>query len=180
LHFWPERQFSFSALIGGELRPHQMDRDGRNKKPVSAGPGFIYGVSPSPDGKRICYHRDYRLYLADGRNAQPVKDDHPFHFLPQWSPTGEWLAYLSGEHYDCHPHLVRPDGTGLRKLADRGGYRGVIRPIDTGADGHSERSDPPAWSPDGQWLYYTAKVGEAVELMRASPGGPGANGSGRL
>jgi Tol biopolymer transport system component len=142
-------------------------------KPVPAGPGFIYGASPSPDGKRICYHRNYRLYLADadGRNARPVKDDNPFHFLPQWSPTGEWLEYLSGEHYNCHPHLVRPDGTGLRKLADRGGYRGVIQAIDKGGDSLTERSDMPTWSRDGKWLYYTAKVGKAVELMRASPGG---------
>jgi TolB protein len=170
---WPKKKLSFSAMIGGQLRPFVMDRDGKNKKPQRAGPGFIYGVLPSPDGKRICYHRDYRLYLADadGGNAKPVKDDHPFHFLPQWSPTGEWLAYLSGEHYNCHPHLVRPDGTGLRKVADRGGYRGVFQPIDKGGDGHSERSDPLTWSPDGKWLYFTAKVGKAVELMRASPGG---------
>jgi Tol biopolymer transport system component len=173
LHFWPEKKFSFSAMIGGELRPYQMDRDGKNKKPQAAGPGFIYGVSPSPDGKRICYHRNYRLYLADGdgSNAQPVKDDNPFHFLPQWSPTGEWLEYLSGQHYNCHPHLVRPDGTGLRKLADRGGYRGVFQAIDKGGDALTERSDMPIWSHDGKWLYYTAKVDKAVELMRASPAG---------
>ena len=173
LGFLPRNKYSFSAMIGGELRPYQMDRSGKNKKPVPAGPGFIYGVSRSPDGKRICYHRDYRLYLADGdgRNAQPVKDANPFHFIALWSPTGEWVAYLSGEHYDCHPHLVRPDGTGLRKLGDRGGYRGVIQPIDKGATVHSARSDTHTWSPDGKWLYYTAKVGKAVELMRASPGG---------
>jgi Tol biopolymer transport system component len=173
LHFWPEKKFSFSAMIGGQLRPYVMDRSGKNKKPQAAGPGFIYGISPSPDGKRICYHRDYRLYLADadGSNAKPVKDDHPFHFLPQWSPTGEWLAYLSGEHYNCHPHLVRPDGTGLRKLADRAGYRGVIPPIDSERKGADGPSDIPTWSRDGKWLYYTAKVGKAVELMRASPGG---------
>jgi Tol biopolymer transport system component len=173
LHFWPENKYSFSAMIGGQLRPYVMDRDGKNKKPVDAGAGFIYGVSPSPDGKRICYHRDYRLYLADadGSNAQPVKDSNPFHFIPLWSPTGEWVAYLSGQHYNCHPHLVRPDGTGLRKLGDRGGYRGVMQPIDKGGTGHSERSDTHTWSPDGKWLYYTAKVGQAVELMRASPGG---------
>ncbi len=151
LGFWPKKPglLRFSAMIGGELRPYQMDRDGKNKKPVPARPGFIYGASPSPDGKRICYHRNYRLYLADadGGNARPVQDDHPFHFLPEWSPTGEWLAYLSGEHYNCHPHLIRPDGTGLRKLADRGGYRGVFQPIDKGGDGHSERSDPPPGRP---------------------------------
>jgi TolB protein len=45
-----------------------------------------------------------------------------------------------------------------------------MEPLDK-ADRISERSDVPAWSPDGKWLYYTAKVGKAVELMRASPGG---------
>jgi TolB protein len=173
LHFWPEKQFSFSAMIDGQLRPFVMDRDGKNKKPQEAGPGYIYGVSPSPDGKRIAYHRDYRLYLAhaDGSNAEPVKDKNRFHFIPLWSPTGEWLAYLSGEHYNCHPHLVRPDGTGLRKLGDRGGYRGVIQALDKGGTDLSSHSDTHTWSRDGKWLYYTAKVGEAVELMRASPGG---------
>lgn len=170
-HYLPNepKQLSFSAMIDGELRPYRMDLDGRNKRPFSAGPGFIYGVSVSPDGKRACYHRNYRLYLADadGSNARAVEDNHSFHFLPSWSPTGEWLAYLSGDHYNCHPHLIRPDGTGVRKLADRGGYRGVMEPLDK-PDRHSERSDMPAWSPDGQWLYYTAKVGEAVELMRAA------------
>ena len=36
---------------------------------------------------------------------------------------------------------------------------------------HSARSDIPVWSPDSRWLYYTSRVGEAVELMRASPDG---------
>jgi len=54
-----------------------------------------------------------------------VKDDNPFHFIPLWSPTGEWVAYL---------------GRALQ-LPDRGGYRGVMQPIDKAADGHSERSD---------------------------------------
>jgi Tol biopolymer transport system component len=174
LRFWPSkpRQFSFLAMIGGELRPFWMDRDGKNKKPLPAGPGFIYGFSPSPDGKRIAYHKNYRLILADadGRNARPIKDDHPFHFAPLWSPTGKWLAFLSGEHYNCHPHLIRADGTGLRKLGDRGGYRGVMEPLDK-PDPHSERSDIPTWSLDGRWLYYTARVGKVVELMRASPEG---------
>jgi hypothetical protein len=38
LHCWPEKQFSFSAMIGGELRPYQMDRDGKNKKPQPEAP----------------------------------------------------------------------------------------------------------------------------------------------
>jgi Tol biopolymer transport system component len=175
VQFWPNqpKRLGFVALIDGQLRPFAMDLDGKNKKPLSEGPGFIYGLNASPDGKRFCYHKDYRsIYLADadGGNARRVRDDHPFQFMPMWSPDGKWIAYLSGEHYDCHPHLVRADGTGLRKLGDRGGYRGVFETLDE-PDFHSQRSDIPTWSPDGKWLYYTAKVGKAVELMRVSPEG---------
>jgi len=174
LLFWPNqpKRLGFLAMIDGQMRPFAMDLDGKNKKALTEGKGFIYGLSASPDGKRICYHKDYKIYIADtdGSNAKRVKDDQAFQFYPQWSPDGKWIAYLSGTHYDCHPHLVRADGTDLRKVGDRGGYRGVVERLDT-PDFHSESSDVPAWSPDGKWLYYTAKVGKAVELMRVSPEG---------
>jgi TolB protein len=174
LQFWPKQpnRLGFLALIDGEQRPYAMDRDGKNKQPLAKGAGFIYGFSTSPDGKRISYHKNYQVFVADadGGNAKPIKNGHPFQFCPVWSPTGEWLAFLSGEHYNCHPHVVRADGTGLKKLADRGGYRGVVEGLDE-PDFHSENSDVPTWSPDGRWLYYTAKVEKAVELMRANADG---------
>jgi hypothetical protein len=43
------------------------------------------------------------------------------------------VAELSGQDSHCHPHLVRPDGTGLKKLPSRSGYRGLIQPDDKGA-----------------------------------------------
>jgi Tol biopolymer transport system component len=166
------KRLGFLALVEGQFRPCAMDLDGKNKKALVEGANFIYGANLSPDGKRICYTKDYTLYLAgaDGRNAQRVADDHPFHFVPMWSPDGRWIAYLSGDRTACHPYLIRADGTGLKKLGDRGGYRGAVERLDT-PDFHSESSDIPAWSPDGKWLYYTAKVGKAVELMRVPPDG---------
>ena len=68
---------------------------------------------------------------------------------------------------------MRADGTGLRKLADRGGYRGVIEFLDV-PDFHGGSSDIPAWSADGTAVYYTARVGANVELS-ASPSTAGAN-----
>jgi TolB protein len=174
LQFWPKRpnRLGILALIGGEQRPYAMDLDGKNKKPLAEGSGFIYGFNTSSDGNRICYHKSYQVYIADadGGNARPIKNGHPFQFCPIWSPTGDWLTFLSGEHYNCHPHIVHADGTGLKKLADRGGYRGVVEGLDE-PDFHSENSDVPAWSPDGRWLYYTAKLEGAVELMRVTPNG---------
>lgn len=65
---------------------------------------------------------------------------------------------------------MKRDGSGLRKLADRDGYEGVGSFLDV-PDFHGGSSDVPCWSPDSLWIYYTAKIGEAVELMRVSPDG---------
>ena len=160
----------FTPLINGVSRPFVMDLDGRNKRDVSAtGGGFAYGYSASPDGRHLCYHENYQLYVsaADGSNKRHVRTGHPFDFAPTWSPDGAWLLFVSGEHYDCHPHVVRPDGTGLRKLADRNGYKGVVEFLDV-PDFHGGSSDVPAWAADGAAVYYTAKAGAGVELFRAT------------
>lgn len=65
---------------------------------------------------------------------------------------------------------MKKDGTGLKKLADRGGYLGVVERLKH-PDFHSESSDVPVWSADGRHVFYTAKVGESIELMRVDLGG---------
>ena len=163
-------KLGFQALIDGVSHPYVMDRDGRNKRDVSAGPeGFAYGYSASPDGKRIAYHKDYQIYVADADGANPlqIETGQPFNFVPQWSPDGSWLLFVSGEHYNCHPHIARPDGSGLKKLADRNGYEGVIAFLDVD-DFHGGSSDVPVWSKDGRWVYYTAADGDRIELMRVT------------
>jgi TolB protein len=171
LFYLPDgKGFGFTALIKGVSKPFVMDLDGRNKKDVSGnGGGFAYGYSASPDGKRICYHENYQVYVADadGSNKKHIKTGHQFDFVPKWSPDGKWILFLSGEHYDCHPHLVRPDGTGLKKLADRKGYKGVVEFLD-GPDFHGGSSDVPVWSADGSAVFFTAKVGKGVELFRTT------------
>jgi Tol biopolymer transport system component len=116
----------------------------------------------------IAYHKNYQLYVADadGANARHIKTGHPFNFVPLWSPDGTWLLFLAGEQGspNCHPHVVRADGTGLRKLADRRGYQGVIDFLDV-ADFHGGSSDLPAWSADGRSVFYTAQAGRNVELF---------------
>jgi len=170
LFFFPDGSgCGFMPQIDGVSKPYAMDRDGRHKRDVSGtAAGFAYGYSPSPDGTLISYHEDYRVYVSrrDGGAKRLIETGQPFNFAPNWSPDGEWLLFVAGEHYDCHPHVVRRDGTGLRKLADRGGYRGVVERLKH-PDFHSESSDVPVWSADGRSIYYTAQVDGAVELMRA-------------
>jgi Tol biopolymer transport system component len=174
LLFWPGEptKLGFQAMIGGNIHPFVMDRDGRNKRDLTKGiKGFTYGANPSPDGKRIVYHENYQLYFADadGANTKQVKTGHPFNFVPLWSPDGAWVLFLAGQQGspNCHPHVVRANGTGLRKLADRGGYLGLVEILDM-ADFHGGSSDYPVWSADGRSVFYTARCEGTVELFRTT------------
>ncbi|MFN5075465.1 MAG: TolB family protein [Planctomyces sp.] len=175
LFFWPAdpSKLGFTALIDGNSQPFRMDRDGRNKTDLSKDSnGFSYGFSSSPDGSRISWHENYQISLADadGSNRIHVQTGHPFNFAPSWSPNGKWLLFVSGEHYNCHPHIVKADGTGLKKLVDRGGYRGVTQFLDV-PDYHDGSSDVPVWAADGQSDFCTATISGSVELLRVTLAG---------
>ncbi|MBX9789659.1 MAG: exo-alpha-sialidase [Pirellulales bacterium] len=170
LFFWPgdPDRLGFTALIEGNSHPFSMRLDGRDKRDLTADSReFAYGFSASPDGRRIAYHKSYQVYIADadGSNVTHVTTGQPFNFVPQWSSDGAHLMFVAGEHYNCHPHVVRADGTGLRKLADRRGYRGVVEFLDV-PDFHGGSSDVPQWAPDGRSIYFTAAVDDGVALFR--------------
>ncbi len=172
LFYWPNdtTKLGFTALIEGNSHPFRMDRDGRNKINLTReSKEFAYGFNTTRDGKRIAYHKNYQVFLADadGTNAIQVQTGQPFNFVPTWSPDGQWVLFLCGAHYDCHPHLVRADSSGLKKLADRAGYRGVIEFLDV-PDFHGGSSDTPVWSADGESVFYTAQVGQSVELFQVT------------
>jgi len=168
LFFMPDGKLGFTALIDGISHPYVMDADGRNKKDLTKdSKGFSYGFSAAPDGKRVAYHKDYKVYVArtDGSEEKLIETGNVFNFAPQWSPDGAWLMFVSGEHHNCHPYVVHPDGSGLRKLADRNGYEGWISVYDV-YDFHDGSSDIPVWSADGRNVYYTARTDDAIELFR--------------
>ena len=55
---------------------------------------------------------------------------------PAWSPTGEYIAFVTRETDIC---IIRPDGTGLRQL--------------TGGQGSNMR---PSFSPDGRMIAFAS------------------------
>ena len=80
------------------------------------------------------------------------------------------MVFVAGVHGKSSVTIVSGDGKELRKLAARGDYVGWIECLDT-PDFHSTSSDNPVWAIDSQWMYYTADVGGAVELLRVNVDG---------
>ncbi len=75
--------------------------------------------------------------------------------VPVWSPDGRSIAFVSSKGrsgYEFSLWAVNPDGGNLRNMAKRG----------LGA----------AWSPDGQWLYYSDTSAGSLAKVPASGGDP--------
>ncbi len=74
------------------------------------------------------------LYIVESNGTFTRLTSNPYNdFNPQWSPTGEWIAFTNNESIS----LVRPNGSDMHAL-----------PIDY------IREIPVDWSSDGQRLYY--------------------------
>lgn len=97
----------------------------------------------SPDGKSIVYSQDAHLVvwdLASGLRRNLTMPGGQRDTFPQWSPKGDWIAFSSDRlsDEDFNLYLIRPDGSGLRRLTDKSG------------DSHC------SWSPDGEWLIFSS------------------------
>jgi Tol biopolymer transport system component len=115
----------------------------------------VYEPALSPDGRRIAYFdgmydHSHHLWVAnaDGRERRLVLDKEVSSAAGHvrsltWAPNGEWLAFVT----DNSIYLVRPDGTGLRRVA-------------------SSRVSVPGvqWSPDGSRIAYLGIGGTCLSV----------------
>jgi Tol biopolymer transport system component len=162
------------------------------------------GTAPSwsPTGRRLVFERRGFVRMANARTRRTrlvtrvgkARD-------PVWSPNGEWIAFerlSSGGNVDLY--LVRPSGSGLRKVARIQASRTALAWSLDGAriayyDGHGvsiqdlrtgesrpidrpscrERADWLTWSPRGldRIAYGSALVGNDTEIFTVLSDGTG-------
>lgn len=117
----------------------------------------IASAALSPDEKTLIYSTydnsqdggisgaTWRVDLATGV-SQKLLDTYVENLT--WSPDGQWIAFK----LDCHPYLLRPDGTHLLKVADVN----VCEPY-----------EPLQWSPAGEALAFVGlPAGKDLEKLR--------------
>jgi TolB protein len=120
---------------------YTMAADGSDLRRVTTREGAEFDGSWSPDGQWIVYrdsrrgiNEDDEVYIvaADGTGVRNLTADPANDWGPDWSPDGQWIVFNSDRgDGPMSGWLVRPDGSGLRRIE---------------ADGWVEY---PSFSPDG-------------------------------
>lgn len=119
-----------------------MNRNGSNPRMI-----FANGWYPtwSPDGTKILFASQQnglpQLFSInlDGSGLQQVSDLPLLRGRSDWSPDGRLIVTYSGRAWERELFLLPLDGAPVRQLTPPGG-----------------NSQGPAFSPDGQWVVFTA------------------------
>jgi Tol biopolymer transport system component len=172
-----EKRILVSVVSGNQSVIYSMNLDGTDAVRLTDPKEFVYGVSASPDGKRIAFHADYRIYTmdADGRNrVQVAGRDGWIYFGTSWSPDGKWVLYQT-----CHPAddpghdwsdiwIGRPDGT--ENIALTEGFSAWFASSYGAKDNPGNGSIMPRWAPDGSGILYARRLPGSVPPWQYNAG----------
>ncbi len=157
---------------GGQI--YNMNLDGTDAREFTRlGEGLPYGLSLSPNGRRVAYHlaspQGYQIWTsnADGSDRMRVAahGDH-LYFGPSWSPDGQWLLFQDCQFKRDPGHdwsdvcIARPDGAGFKVLTEGQAMWFAATYGEPGNRGGG--SNVPAWSRDGHILFPRRRPGTKV------------------
>src|SRR5262249_10198839 len=151
--FSPDGQWVvFTSYRNGSADLYQVHPDGSGLERLTDDPAYDDQAAVSPNGKQIVFVSNRggfaNLWLLDRatKRVRRLTKHDSGDFRPSWSPDGQWIAFSSdrdstkrrsgfGTLHVTEIYLVRPDGTGLRRMTKAQAVAGS-----------------PTWSSDGKKL----------------------------
>jgi TolB protein len=151
-----------------------MQLDGSDQRDFTRpGEGLPYGLSLSPDGKRVAFHlaspQGYQVWTSDTDGQDRVRvaaDPSHLYFGTNWSPDGKWIVYVDC-HYQqdpahdwCDVCIGRADGSEHRVLTEGQSmwFAATYGSPSTRGGG----SNIPNWTRDGRILFPRRTPGAKV------------------
>lgn len=129
-----------------------------------AGEGLPYGLSLSPDGKRVAYHlagpQGYQVWTSDADGSNRIRiaaQAEHLYFGTQWSPDGRWIVYVDCLYRKDPAHdwadvcIGRSDGSEHRVLTSGQAMWFAATYGDPTTRGGG--SNVPVWTKDGSILF---------------------------
>jgi TolB protein len=158
----------FTSHRKGSADIWRVRPDGTGLERLTDDPGFDDQGATSPDGKRLVFvsdrggHANLWLLDLDTKKLDRLTEHDDGDFRPAWSPDGEWIAFSSDRDstkpagkggfdtlHSTEIYLVRPDGSGLRRVTRAQAFAGS-----------------PTWSRDGETLaIYEAELAEVNNIL---------------
>ena len=163
----------FTSDRQGSADLFRMKPDSSAVERLTDDPAYDDQAAFSPDGKQLVFVSTRQGGIAHlwtmelkSRRARALTSGTEGDFRPDWSPDGKWIAFSSGRGNglpSAHGrwerlqlldlYVVRPDGTGLKRLTERGNFYGS-----------------PKWAADSHHVIsYSMTPEQTLANRRASP-----------
>jgi TolB protein len=149
----------FTSERNASADVYRVHPDGSGLEKLTHDQAFDDQGTLSPDGKSLAFvssrSGQAEIWLLDlaTKKSRNITNNPAGDFRPSWSPDGQWLAFSSDRDskkpkfnfvtlHSAEIYLVRPDGSGLRRVTQAQGFAGS-----------------PTWSADGKGLvFYEAEM----------------------
>ena len=134
----------FTSERAGSADLYRIHPNGTGLEQLTDDPAYDDQGVLSPDGKQVVFvstraggRANLWVLEVATRKARPVTSGDGGDFRPAWSPNGKWIAFSSdrgsslpsakGRWERLHIvdiYLIRPDGTGLKRISEHGNFCG--------------------------------------------------------
>lgn len=151
---WPRwspngREIAFHSSAAGNFEIYTINPDGNGLTRVTTYSGLDQFPEWSPTGKQLAIRRDRELFVINIDGSHPSQltttAAPAINQMASWSPDGKTLAFLSSREGYLSVFLTDTDGNNQINLTPK--------PSNIPASMWASRA--PAWSKNGQYIYFT-------------------------